>query len=887
MTTTSQFSTGLPGLDHILRGLMPGDNLVWQVDSLDDYRPFVEHLCRCALENGKKLVYFRYAKHPPLVNAEEGVEVLTCRPEAGFEAFVSLIRHTIDAHGPDTYYVFDSLSQLVVDWCSDRMLGNFFILTCPYLYQKGAIGYFVMRRNFHSFHAVTPITETAQILLDVYQHAGRLYVHPLKVSDRHSKTMYLLHVWEGDLFQPVRESSIMAEILASVPLSRLDSAGYTLGYWTQTFAEAEELQARYERGEISVEKTEEVRDQLLRMAISRDERILRLAEQYFTLSDVLYIRKRMMGTGLIGGKSVGMLLARAILKKTEPRWTELLEMHDSFFIGADVFYTYLVQNKCWWLREKLKEPDSCPECIAQVHQRIMQGTFPEYIVKQVVNLLDYYGQFPIIVRSSSLLEDNFGNAFAGKYESIFCANQGTPEERLEEFLNAIRIVYASSMSENALAYRAKRGLLDMDEQMALLIQRVSGAVYGKYYFPQAAGVGFSFNPYVWSEYIDPKAGVLRLVFGLGTRAVNRSDDDYTRLVALNAPERMPGVHLDDASKYTQRKVDLLDLEANRLVSAEFQEVIRQSTELPIDIFASRDERIEELMEARNLVGVSSLVLSFNTLLNATNFVEDMREMLKILQNAYECPVDIEFTVNFVGERRYKINLVQCRPFQIAGVGRIVPPPENLDRKDIVLEAHGAVIGQGRVENIDRLICVVPSAYGKLPNRERYSVARLIGKITHLADRSEPGSIMLLGPGRWGTTTPSLGVPVSFAEISSVSVLCELVMMNETLTPDVSLGTHFFCEMVEMDILYLALFPEQKENYLNIPFLEGAPNRLAELLPSEQRWEDVVRIIDIKELDGDRLLSLNANTYQQKAVCYFETKKPEKEMPPIWPPKWDN
>jgi len=114
------------------------------------------------------------------------------------------------------------------------------------------------------------------------------------------------------------------------------------------------------------------------------------------------------------------------------------------------------------------------------------------------------------------------------------------------------------------------------------------------------------------------------------------------------------------------------------------------------------------------------------------------------------------------------------------------------------------------------------------------------------------------------------------------------MMNETLTPDVSLGTHFFCEMVEMDILYLALFPEQKENYLNLPFLQGAPNRLAELLPDESRWTELVRIIDIKDLPGDRILSLNANTYQQKAICYFESKKnPGEVIFPTWPPKCKN
>ena len=102
---------------------------------------------------------------------------------------------------------------------------------------------------------------------------------------------------------------------------------------------------------------------------------------------------------------------------------------------------------------------------------MLKGTFPEFILEQFVEMLDYFGQSPIIVRSSSLLEDNFGNAFSGKYESVFCANQGTRSERLEAFLSAVRRVYASTMSRDALMYRADRGLLDSDEQMALLVQQ--------------------------------------------------------------------------------------------------------------------------------------------------------------------------------------------------------------------------------------------------------------------------------------------------------------------------------------------------------------------------------------------------------------------------------
>ena len=207
----------------------------------------------------------------------------------------------------------------------------------------------------------------------------------------------------------------------------------------------------------------------------------------------------------------------------------------------------------------------------EARQRILEGDFPDYIVKRFSDMLNYFGQSPIIVRSSSLLEDNFGNAFSGKYESVFCTNQGTHQKRLEEFINAVRLIYASSMSEKALSYRAQRNVLEQDEQMALLVQRVSGKPYGKFFFPQLAGVGLSYNPYVWDESIDPEAGVLRLVFGLGTRAVNRFDDDYTRMVALNEPDKHPGADFDEVARYSQKKVDILNLAEDSFASSFFWE----------------------------------------------------------------------------------------------------------------------------------------------------------------------------------------------------------------------------------------------------------------------------------------------------------------------------
>ncbi|MHC4795413.1 MAG: PEP/pyruvate-binding domain-containing protein [Planctomycetota bacterium] len=866
-----QVSTGLPGLDLALKDLMPGDNIVWQVDSIGDYLPMINPVCQYARSKGRKLIYFRFAKHQPLV-PDSMAEVHVLDPEEGFEVFLYEIHKTIERGGRGAFYVFDCLSDLAADWYSDQMLANFFMLTCPYLYDLETIAYFSLLRGYHSSHATAPIMETTQLFCDVYRHRGEIYIRPLKVQQRYSPTMHMLHVWRGEDFLPVTDSVTISEIITSFPWSGLEASDTRLNIWDRIFSEAEDIiQAEQTSGACDL-KDKETLNQALRMAVSRDQRVVKLAEKYLTLEDVVEIKKRMIGTGLIGGKSVGVLLARAILRQSDPRWQQLLEIHDSFFIGSDVFYTFLVRNGCWWVRQKQKDPNNFMEGAEMARRRILRGDFPAYILQQFSDMLDYFGQSPIIVRSSSLLEDNFGNAFSGKYESVFCVNQTPRDKRLEDFITAIRTIYASTMSEKALSYRASRGVLDRDEQMGLLVQRVSGAQYEQLFYPQIAGVGFSFNPYVWSEDIDPAAGVLRLVLGLGTRAVDRSDDDYTRLVSLSAPEKRPEANFDDVRQYAQRKIDILDMDSNQLNSRNFHDVVKQSSSLPISLFASQDEQLRDRASTTGGRDVFAWVLTFEDLLKKTSFVKDMQEMLATLQQAYDYPVDIEFTANFIDDNTFKINLLQCRPFNVIEQGIIADPPENIPSRDLILQAHGAVIGQGRTGAVDRLIYVRPSEYSQLAMGDRYSVARVIGQITHLEDSKEPRTTMLLGPGRWGTTTPSLGVPVSFPEISKASILCEIVAMRDDLIPDVSLGTHFFNDMVEMDILYLALFVHKKNNILNQPFFESQPNRLAELIPSAAKWAKVITVIDMPDSSEGLGLLINANSFKQKVVCYLDRQE---------------
>ncbi|MBW1792064.1 MAG: pyruvate, phosphate dikinase [Deltaproteobacteria bacterium] len=627
--------------------------------------------------------------------------------------------------------------------------------------------------------------------------------------------------------------------------------------------QAEELWDSYKRGECSEETINKVFRFQLEQLISRDERILALVEKYLTLPDIIYIWKHLIGSGLIGGKAVGMLLARAILEKANSRWSELLEAHDSFFVGSDIFYSFLVENDCWSIRQNQKDPATLLDGAEEARQRIFQGNFPDYIIARFSDMLDYFGQTPIIVRSSSLLEDNFGNSFSGKYESVFCANQGTKQHRMEEFINAVRLIYASAMSEKALTYRARRNVLEQDEQMALLVQRVSGKPYSNIFFPQLAGVGLSYNPYVWDESIDPTAGILRLVFGLGTRAVNRVDDDYTRIVALSAPNKRPDAGFEEVARHAQRKIDMLDLAENHFATDYFMDVVKQTTELPLELFASFDRKQGQY--SGNKRSERHYVLTFDKLFSDTEFVKDMREMLHILNDAYNCHVDIEFTTNFLSDGSYKINLVQCRPLQIKESAPVSGTIPAIKRENLILEAHSGIIGQSRTLFIDRFIYVEPSVYGHLSETDRYSVARLIGKLTHFQEQGKTKNIMLLGPGRWGTTTPSLGVPVSFTEINTVSVICEIDTMRKGLVPDLSLGTHFFNDLVEMDILYIGFYGAKKGNVLNKDFLSQSPNSLQKLLPKASGWSHIIRVVDAS---NEQKIILSADAIKQNVVVYI-------------------
>jgi len=854
-------STGLKGLDQILHDLKKGDNVVWQVDSIEDYSHFVMPYINKALEDKRNIVYMRFAQHRPLIENQPTVTIYQLDAKGGFETFSTQIHSIIAREGAETYYVFDCLSDLLSAWATDLMIGNFFMVTCPYLFELDTIAYFGILRNYHSFQTVARIRETTQLLLDVYNSDEKFYVHPLKVLGRYSPTMFLPHLQQEENFTPVISSVDASTLFSHISLKGLNGSVRTLDYWDRLFMRADSLM---NTPSDSKEVKELVRE-LCRIMVGREKRISQLARNSFSLKDLTDIKSRLIGSGFIGGKAAGMLLAQKILSQDDSfDWSQYLEPHDSFYIGSDVFYTCIVENGWWELLIEQKTKEGYFQVAPQMKENLLRGKFPDQVRERFQEIIEYFGQSPIIVRSSSLLEDSFGNAFAGKYESIFLVNQGGPEQRYCEFEEAVRRVYASAMDEDALAYRLQRGLDQQDEQMALLVQRVSGSYRKRYFFPDLAGVGVSYNTFVWKPDLDPKAGMLRLVFGLGTRAVDRVEDDYPQTIALDQPLLRPYADREEAGKFSQHNVDLLDTNQNCLRTVALSDLLDEKLDIKLDLIASLDHHAEQKMKELGIKAQRPWVLTFKELLSNTNFAQIMQKMLKRLENYYQYPLDIEFTVNFANDSSFKINLVQCRPIQVKGLRAGVQIPKNIQPQKVIFASEGYTMGGSISQPLKRIIYVDPQAYVEMPISQKYSIARLIGKLNRRITNRETTPTILLGPGRWGTTTPSLGVPVNFSEINKIAVLVEIAYEGGNLMPELSFGTHFFQDLIEGDVFYVALFPQKENVVFNKDRLLEMPNLLADFLPEERKYEDVVKVY---EVDSDQL-QIMCDMVSQKVICFF-------------------
>ena len=612
---------------------------------------------------------------------------------------------------------------------------------------------------------------------------------------------------------------------------------------------------------------------IIRTLISDQLGYLDVAKEWFTVADLSEIRRRKIGTGRIGGKTAGMLLALRILQNAgDPEIIDCLKTPNSYFIGSDVFYTFMaINNLVHWNDQKYKTEDEMRTDYPAIEADFEAGQFPPDFLDQLRLLIDEVKKKPIIVRSSSLLEDNFGTSFAGKYDSVFCPNQGTPTQNLRELTRAIIRVYASTLNPSALLYRRSKRLQDYDERMAVLIQVVEGERYGDYYFPHGAGVAFSRNLYRWAPQIRREDGFVRLVWGLGTRAVDRVGNDFPRLIALSHPLLRPTTDPKLIRRYSQQFIDLIDLKENIFKTLPVSEVL-ESRYPPLRYLAQvdRDGYFESMRSSLLDGGVQDLVLTFDDLLRRTPFAEKMRHIVHTLEQHYHSPVDLEFTVAIQNPEQSKptlcITLLQCRPQSSLLPTEVVSLPVNLVHEDIIFSTR-FVVPEGLISRLDYVVYVAPEAYFALNSMElRMLVVRALARLN--AAMSEQRFICI-GPGRWGSSNSDLGVPVNYGDIYHTKALVELAGQGVGAVPEPSLGTHFFQDLLESQIYPLAIYLDDPASIFNKKFFDGMPNRIEEFIEVDARLLAALRVIRVKDFRPDGHLRIVMSDEKSQAVAYVE------------------
>ena len=838
MAAFDRVLSGIPEMDKALDNIRLGDNVVWRVSKLEEFKLFMDPYIEQAKKDKRNIIYFRFASHEPLV--EDCPEVKTYKIPLShyFETFTVEIHNIIEKEGKDAFYVFDCLSELQTAWATDLMMGNFFKVTCPFLFILDTVAFFPIIRGKHSTHAVNKILSTTQLFLDVYSDKKNVYVRPVKVWKRDSDTMYLPHIYneEKKQFRPILDGVQSSRFYQVLGNYQRPGEEQHIDSWDRFFNRAKMLYENHMN-------MEDACDYMINIMMTKDTKMQKMVKKHFTPDDYFKIRSHMVGTGMIGGKACGMLLARAIIRNMAPDIDEVLEPHDSFFVGSDVYYTYIVDNGFWDLRVRQRTEDEYFSLAEQFAEKLKLGVFSADLKSRFRHILEYYGQDPYIVRSSSILEDGFGNAFAGKYESVFCANRGTLGERIKEFENAVKTVYASTMSLSALDYRKRRGLDKKDEQMALLVQRVSGSYYGQYYMPCAAGVGYSYSLYKFLKSIDPQAGMLRLVMGLGTSAVDRIEGSYPRLVSLDMPEVSSATTVEDKHQFSQKKIEVMDVNEHKLKQLRVDEIAPNMPQYLINILLEHNYEVERMYKERGTRRNVYFISCFG-LVRKQVLMNQMQRIMQLIQREYDYPVDIEFSMNLSENGDYSINILQCRPLQVFKDTGKIDIPEDIDKDSIILENEQSSMGLSRNIPIDLIIYVDPVAYYNMPYSDKSKIAEVIGKV-NWKYRGQGKHMMLMVPGRIGTSSPELGVPTTFADISEFEVICEIEEKKAGYNPELSYGSHIFQDLVEAEILYTAVFSNSKTKVFMPEKLKDFEDVTTELVENES-LHSIVRIYDTTE-----------------------------------------
>jgi hypothetical protein len=504
-------------------------------------------------------------------------------------------------------------------------------------------------------------------------------------------------------------------------------------------------------------------------------------------------RYQSIGTGALGGKAAGLATAHRILStafdQSSFRRIEV-SIPSLTVLRTDVFADFVRRNRL----DKAVRPDDPDDAIARAFQR---GDLPPAIVGDLRALIEKV-HTPLAIRSSSLLEDDLSQPFAGVYRTkMIPNNQSSVDERFRRLVEAIKLVWASTWFSDARAYVAATGRAAQRDQMAVIIQEVVGTRFRDRYYPHVSGVARSYS-YYRAGHAAPEDGVASLALGLGKTIVDGG-------VCWTYSPAWPAAPAPFASAAALVKGTQSDFWAVNMGKPPAYDPIQEAEYLVLGSFpdAEEDGTLTTIASTwdpesgRIRMGIGTQgprVLDFAMLLSLPDVpVNDVvKALLPLFEKELGAPVEIEFAVTFDPNR---FGFLQVRPMNVSAEAVTVADSEL--RSENALVASDSVMGNGVISTIRDIVYVRPAS-GPLDTRA--IAVEIEAMNAALVTRGRP--YIAIGVGRWGSSDPSLGIPVVWSQIAGAKVIVEV--MTEAMNVELSQGSHFFHNLSSFRVPYFSV-----------------------------------------------------------------------------------
>ncbi|MBE0648261.1 MAG: phosphoenolpyruvate synthase [Bacteroidales bacterium] len=524
-----------------------------------------------------------------------------------------------------------------------------------------------------------------------------------------------------------------------------------------------------------------------------------------------------IGEGSIGGKARGLAFLDSLIKRnrlTDKYNSVTISIPRTVVIGTDVFDEFMEENN-------LYEVALSNHSDNEILDHFVASRLPFRIHEDLYTFITCIRN-PVAIRSSSLLEDSHYQPFAGIYSTYMIPNiRFNDRLMIEKLSEAIKSVYASAFFHDSKAYMAATLNMIDEEKMAIVLQEVTGKQYGNRFYPTISGVARSINFYPMAPE-EPGDGIANIAFGLGKYIVDggngiRFSPRYPKkILQLSTPEL--------ALTETQKSFYALDLNPDSF-HADCDETINL---LKLKVKDAESDPVLKLVASTydynahslkdGMLSAGKRLITFSNILNHGTFplAQILQEILEIGQKEMDKPVEIEFAVNLdvpKGEPRL-FSILQIRP--ITGRDETIHlDPGTISAEETILVSNAA-LGNGIINDISDIVYIKPEAFDASKSLE------FAAQLEKVNDRflEENKNYILIGPGRWGSSDPWLGIPIRWPQISAARLIVESSLENYRIDP--SQGTHFFQNLTSFRVGYFTINSHIGEGSYDVGFLDSQP-----------------------------------------------------------------